>query len=72
MLLTGLAGRVGLALLVAPESDVYYYLKDAAEALPQEDTVFHIPLKTPVEPVKWIPARSGLASAASPISAPEP
>ena len=38
MLLTGLAGRVGLALLVAPESDVYYYLKDAAEALPQEDT----------------------------------
>ena len=35
-------------------------------------TVCHIPLKTPVEPVKWMPASSGLASAASPISAPEP
>src|SRR5205823_12356527 len=35
-------------------------------------TVFHIDWKTGVEPVKWTPARSGLASAGSPISAPEP
>ena len=32
----------------------------------------HMPLKTGVEPVKWIPARCGLAIAASPIAAPEP
>ena len=35
-------------------------------------TVFHMELKTPVEPVKWMPASSGLARAASPIVAPEP
>src|SRR5436309_15605012 len=35
-------------------------------------TVFHMPLKTSVEPVKWIPASSGLASAAFPIVEPEP
>jgi hypothetical protein len=35
-------------------------------------TVFHIELKTGVEPVKWIPARWGLASAGSPIAAPGP
>ena len=35
-------------------------------------TVFHIDWKTGVEPVKWIPASSELASAASPIVAPEP
>ena len=34
--------------------------------------VFQIPWKTPVEPVKWTPARSGLASATSPTVAPEP
>src|SRR6059058_356020 len=34
--------------------------------------VFHIDWKTGVEPVKCTPARSGLASAGSPISAPEP
>src|SRR5439155_13556398 len=34
--------------------------------------VFHIDWKTGVEPVKWTPARSGLASAGSPISEPEP
>src|SRR2546423_15600818 len=31
-----------------------------------------MPLKTAVDPVKWMPARSGLASAGSPTSAPEP
>src|SRR5664279_3582819 len=31
-----------------------------------------MPLKTAVEPVKWMPARSGLASTGSPTSAPEP
>ncbi len=35
-------------------------------------TVSHMPLKTSVEPVKWIPASSGLASAVLPIVAPEP
>src|SRR5579862_1618047 len=35
-------------------------------------TAFHIELKTPVDPVKWMPARCGLASAGSPISAPLP
>src|SRR6185437_6850665 len=35
-------------------------------------TVFHMPLKTAVEPVKWMPARSRLASAGSPTSAPLP
>src|SRR5882672_6518705 len=34
--------------------------------------VFHIDWKTGVEPVKWTPARSGLARAGSPISAPDP
>ena len=37
-----------------------------------EPIVFHIELKTAVEPVKWTPARSGLARAASPILAPGP
>src|SRR5258708_38034191 len=31
-----------------------------------------MPWKTGVEPVKWTPASSGLASAAGPISPPEP
>jgi hypothetical protein len=35
-------------------------------------TVFHIEWKTPVEPVKWTPARCSLASAASPMRAPGP
>ena len=35
-------------------------------------TVRHMPWKTAVEPVKCTPARSGLASAASPIVAPGP
>src|SRR5579885_865516 len=35
-------------------------------------TVFHIELKTPVEPVKWMPARCSLARAGSPTSAPFP
>jgi hypothetical protein len=35
-------------------------------------TVRHIDWNTPVEPVKWMPARSGLASAASPMRAPGP
>ena len=35
-------------------------------------TVRHMPLKTGVEPVKWMPARCGLLSAASPMVAPEP
>src|SRR2546428_11584588 len=34
--------------------------------------VFHIDWKTGVDPVKWTPARSGLARAGSPTSAPEP
>jgi hypothetical protein len=34
--------------------------------------VFHMLWKTGVEPVKCTPARSGLASAAFPISAPAP
>ena len=34
--------------------------------------VRQIEWKTPVEPVKWTPASSGLASAAAPISAPGP
>src|SRR5438132_11209616 len=34
--------------------------------------VFQIDWKTGVEPVKWTPARSGLARAGSPIAAPEP
>src|ERR671935_1088190 len=34
--------------------------------------VFHIDWKTGVEPVKCTPARSGLASAGSPIAEPEP
>jgi hypothetical protein len=33
LLLMGLAARVGLTLLAAPDSDVYYYLKDAVSAL---------------------------------------
>jgi hypothetical protein len=37
-----------------------------------DPTVFHMLWKTGVEPVKWMPDSSGLASAASPISAPEP
>src|SRR5271157_954974 len=37
-----------------------------------EPTVFHICWNTTVEPVKWIPASSGEASAGSPTSAPEP
>src|SRR3954447_21705443 len=37
-----------------------------------EPIVVHIDWKTGVEPVKCTPARSGLASAGSPISAPEP
>jgi hypothetical protein len=35
-------------------------------------TVRHMPWKTGVEPVKWIPARFGLASAVSPITDPGP
>src|SRR5262245_53022334 len=35
-------------------------------------TVFHIALNTPVEPVKWIPASSGLARTGSPIALPRP
>ena len=35
-------------------------------------TLSHMPWKTSVEPVKWMPARSGLARAALPIVAPEP
>jgi hypothetical protein len=35
-------------------------------------TVCHILWKTAVEPVKWIPASSSLASAGSPTSAAEP
>src|SRR2546423_10023335 len=31
-----------------------------------------MPLNTAVDPVKWMPARSGLARAGSPTSAPEP
>ena len=34
--------------------------------------VFQIEWNTPVEPVKWTPASSGLASAVSPSSAPGP
>ena len=34
--------------------------------------VFHRPWKTSVEPVKWMPASSGLASAGSPTSGPLP
>src|SRR5438445_9871443 len=34
--------------------------------------VFQIDWKTGVEPVKWTPARSGLARAGSPIAAPDP
>ena len=37
-----------------------------------EPMVFHIPWKTGVEPVKWIPARCSLARTAFPISEPEP
>ena len=35
-------------------------------------TLRHIPLKTGVDPVKWMPARCGLESAALPIVAPAP
>ena len=35
-------------------------------------TVRHMPWNTGVEPVKWMPARSGWASTASPMSRPEP
>ena len=35
-------------------------------------TLCHIPWNTFVEPVKWIPAKSGFASAVSVISAPDP
>src|SRR2546423_9082738 len=35
-------------------------------------TVCHIPWKTGVEPVKWMPARCSLARAGSPTAAPEP
>ena len=35
-------------------------------------TVFHMPWKTGVEPVKWMPARCSLARAGSPTAAPEP
>src|SRR2546425_3302377 len=35
-------------------------------------TVSHIPWNVAVEPVKWMPARSGEASAGSPTSAPAP
>src|SRR2546423_14490333 len=35
-------------------------------------TVCHIPWKTGVEPVKWMPARLSFASAGSPTAAPEP
>ncbi len=35
-------------------------------------TVFHIPLKVPVEPVKWMPPSAGLASATRPTSLPLP
>jgi hypothetical protein len=34
--------------------------------------VFHMSWNTAVEPVKWTPARSGLARAGSPIAFPEP
>src|ERR1700730_8130839 len=37
-----------------------------------EPIVFHIDWKTPVEPVKWMAARSGLASAGPPTAAPSP